>query len=227
MTAAAPQPADGSRAIPSLALAPGLLYVPGYLSGGEQADLLSDMRAIVAAAPLFQPVMPRTGTPFSVRMSNCGPLGWVSDRSGYRYQREHPVTHRPWPAMPGLARRAWDELGAYPEPPDACLINYYDRTARMGLHQDRDEDGFAAPVVSLSLGDTCVFRYGGTERRSPTQSIKLASGDAVVLGGPARLAFHGVDRILGGSSRLLAEGGRFNLTLRRAAAEVRDGFDPA
>jgi alkylated DNA repair protein (DNA oxidative demethylase) len=226
MTAAAPEPATGSRAIQTLSLAPGLLYVPGYLNGAEQADLLCALRSIVAAAPLFQPVMPRTGTPFSVRMSNCGPLGWVSDRSGYRYQREHPVTHQPWPAIPRLARRAWDELGVYPKPPDACLINYYDRSARMGLHQDRDEEGFQAPVVSLSLGDTCVFRYGGTERRGPTKSIKLASGDAVVLGGPARLAFHGVDRLLGGSSTLLAEGGRFNLTLRRAAAEVLDGFDP-
>ncbi len=160
--------------------------------------------------------MPRTGKAFSVRMSNCGPLGWVSDRAGYRYQAEHPTTRRPWPAMPALAARAWAELADHPGAPDACLVNYYDGAARMGLHQDRDEEGFAAPVVSLSLGDTCLFRYGGSERRAPTRSLKLASGDALVLGGPARLAFHGVDRILAGSSTLLPEGGRFNLTLRRA-----------
>lgn len=210
-----------------LSLAPGLVYVPGFLDRDEQVALLADIRDILVAAPLIQPVMPKTGMPFSVRMSNCGPLGWVSDRSGYRYQPTHPLSRKPWPAMPALARRAWDDLGAYPEPSDACLINYYDRTARMGLHQDRDEEGFQAPVVSLSLGDTCVFRYGGNERRGPTKSIKLASGDAVVLGGNARLAFHGVDRILGGSSTLLAEGGRFNLTLRRVAGEVLEGFDPA
>ena len=126
--------------------------------------------------------------------------------------------------MPAIARRAWDDLGDYPDPSDACLINYYNGSARMGLHQDRDEEGFQAPVVSLSLGDTCVFRYGGSERRGPTKSLKLTSGDAVVLGGAARLAFHGVDRILRGSSTLLSEGGRFNLTLRRAAGEVLDGL---
>ncbi|WP_158809157.1 alpha-ketoglutarate-dependent dioxygenase AlkB [Beijerinckia sp. L45] len=209
-----------------LSLAPGLLYVPGYFDRDEQAALLDQLRGILADAPLFQPVMPKTGTPFSVRMSNCGPLGWVSDRNGYRYQPMHPVTARPWPTMPALARRAWADLGDYPDPSDACLINYYDRDARMGLHQDRDEEGFAAPVVSLSLGDTCVFRYGSTERRGPTKSLKLSSGDAIVLGGAARLAFHGVDRILGGSSTLLAEGGRFNLTLRRVAGEVLEGLDP-
>lgn len=210
-----------------LPLAPGLLYVPGYLDRDQQSGLLEALRAILARAPLFQPVMPKTGTPFSVRMSNCGPLGWISDRHGYRYQATHPATLKPWPAMPATACRAWAELSDYPRPADACLINYYDSDARMGLHQDRDEEGFQAPVVSLSLGDTCVFRYGGTERRGPTKSIKLASGDAVVLGGDARLAFHGVDRILGGSSTLLPEGGRFNLTLRRVAGEVLEGFDPA
>ena len=220
--AAAPNLAP--RPIQALTLAPGLLYAPGYLDRAEQTQLLEDVRAILTQAPLYQPVMPKTGTPFSVRMSNCGPLGWVSDRSGYRYQTTHPVTRKPWPSMPALACRAWNDLGDYPDSSDACLINYYDRAARMGLHQDRDEDGFRAPVVSLSLGDTCVFRYGGTERRGPTKSIKLASGDAVVLGGDARLAYHGVDRILGGSSTLLAEGGRFNLTLRRVAGEVLDGM---
>ena len=208
----------------ALVLAPGLRYVAGYLAPTEQTALLADLRLILRAAPLFRPTMPRTGKPFSVRMSNCGTLGWVSDRVAYRYQTDHPVTGQPWPAMPALVTQAWQELADYGGEPEAWLINYYDGAARMGLHQDRDEEGFVAPVVSLSLGDTCLFRYGGAERAMPTRSIKLASGDALVLGGPARLAFHGVDRLLGGSSTLLAEGGRLNLTLRRVRGEEPDGL---
>ena len=200
-------------------LGPGLAYYSEYLSRSRQAALLHDLRNILADAPLFQPTMPRTNKPFSVRMSNCGELGWVSDQNGYRYQSEHPMTGRAWPGMPDIVRRAWYELSGYPEEAEACLVNFYDARARMGLHQDRDEDGFAAPVVSLSLGDTCVFRYGGASRGDPTGSVKLASGDALVLGGPSRLAFHGVDRILGGSSTLLPEGGRINLTLRRVTSD--------
>ena len=163
--------------------------------------------------------MPRSGAPFSVRMSNCGAMGWVSDSDGYRYTARHPVTQRAWPPMPALVGRAWRDLAGYEREPEACLVNYYAADARMGLHQDRDEEGFTAPVLSLSLGDTAVFRYGGNERRGRTRSVKLESGDALVLGGPARLAFHGVDRILAGSSTLLPEGGRFNLTVRRVSGE--------
>jgi alkylated DNA repair protein (DNA oxidative demethylase) len=159
--------------------------------------------------------MPVSGRPFSVRMTNCGPLGWVSDESGYRYQPTHPETGKPWPAMPASVLAAWEELSGYPHPPEACLINYYAPGTRMGLHQDKDEGDFSAPVVSLSLGDEALFRIGGTKRGGPTKSFRLRSGDAVVLGGAARLAFHGVDRIVSGTSTLLAEGGRFNLTLRR------------
>lgn len=190
--------------------------VPGFLDHPAQEALLEELRAVIRAAPLFTPVMPRTGKPFSVRMTNCGPLGWVSDRDGgYRYQATHPVTGDPWPPMPEVLLRAWGELSGYPHPPEACLVNWYAPGAKMGLHQDRDEEDFDAPVVSLSLGDTAVFRIGGTERRDPTRSIRLASGDALVLGGAARLAFHGVDRVIAGSSTLLADGGRINLTLRR------------
>jgi alkylated DNA repair protein (DNA oxidative demethylase) len=160
--------------------------------------------------------MPRTGKPFSVRMTNCGPLGWVSDaQGGYRYQATHPETGNPWPSIPPLALRAWAEAGAYALPPDACLVNSYDPAARMGLHQDRDEQDLAAPVVSISLGDTCLFRFGGTSRSGGTKSIRLQSGDVVVIGGASRLAYHGVDRIIAGSSTLLGEPGRINLTLRR------------
>ncbi len=159
--------------------------------------------------------MPNSGSPFSVRMTNCGPLGWVSDQRGYRYQPQHPVTGVPWPPMPAILLRAWEDLAGYRHPPEACLINVYAPTARMGLHQDRDEHDFAAPVVSLSLGQTCLFRLGGTARRDPTRSFRLASGDALVLGGHSRLAFHGVDRIIPGTSTLLPDDSRINLTLRR------------
>ena len=198
-------------------IVPGLLHAPGYLSREEQEALVADLREAVRIAPLFVPRMPRTGKEFSVRMTNCGPLGWVSDQSGgYRYQAHHPETGAPWPPIPALALRAWRDLAApYPHPPEACLVNFYDSSARMGLHQDRDEQDFDAPVVSLSLGESCLFRIGGVERRAPTRSFRLHSGDAMMLGGPARLAFHGVDRIIGGSSTLLPQGGRLNLTLRR------------
>ena len=174
------------------------------------------MRGIIAAAPLYVPRMPRSGKPMSVRMTNCGPLGWVTDEAcGYRYQATHPETGAPWPPIPDILLRAWRELGGYPHPPQACLINFYAPDARMGLHQDKDEQDFAAPVVSLSLGDTGLFRVGGLKRNDPTQLVAARLGDAVVLGGEGRLAFHGVDRILPGTSTLLPEGGRINLTLRR------------
>ena len=166
--------------------------------------------------------MPKSGKPMSVRMTNCGPLGWFTDEThGYRYQPTHPETGRPWPPIPEVLLRAWDDLAHYLHPPEACLINYYGADARMGLHQDRDEQDFTAPVVSLSLGDTGLFRIGGTTRGEPTQSFRLASGDAVVLGGPARLAFHGIDRIMPGTSTLLPQGGRINLTLRRVTQSIR------
>ncbi len=198
--------------------ADGLVYVPGYLDDLAQQTLLREIEAIIAAAPLFQPRMPKTGKPFSVEMTNCGPLGWVSDRDlGYRYQATHPQTGLPWPPIPALARNAWNELGAYSHAPEACLVNVYGAGAHMGLHQDKDEENLGAPVVSLSLGESCVFRWGATSRGGPTQSIILASGDAVVLAGKARLAFHGVPRISQGTSNLLT-GRRINLTLRRVTA---------
>lgn len=173
-----------------------------------------------ANAPLYVPTMPRSGKPFSVRMTNFGPLGWVSDKvGGYRYQPTHPETGRPWPPIPEMVMDVWQAISGYPHPPEACLVNYYASDARMGLHQDRDEADFEAPVVSLSLGDACRFRVGGTTRGGRTISFRLTSGDVVVLGGAARLAYHGVDRIYPATSTLLRdwfpEGGRINLTLRR------------
>jgi alkylated DNA repair protein (DNA oxidative demethylase) len=198
-----------------LQLAPGLVHVPGFLDRETQEALVAALRDIVRAAPLFTPVMPRTGKPFTVRMTNCGPLGWVSDIAGYRYQPTHPETGRPWPAIPEALLAAWQDLADYPHPPEACLINHYAQTARMGLHQDRDEAELAAPVVSISLGDEAVFRIGGLARGDRTRSLWLSSGDAFVFGGPARLIFHGIDRVVPGSSTLLSGGGRINLTLRR------------
>jgi alkylated DNA repair protein (DNA oxidative demethylase) len=196
----------------------GFRHLPAYLDPEAQQELLAALRAVIEKAPLYQPTMPRSGNPFSVRMTNCGPLGWVSDIEGYRYQPMHPVTKEPWPAFPSIVSKAWDELSNYAHPAEACLINYYAPSTRMGQHQDRDESNFSAPVVSLSLGDDAIFRVGGTKRTDPTSSMLLKSGDAVVLGGASRLAFHGVDRIVNGTSALLVEGGRFNLTLRRVTS---------
>jgi alkylated DNA repair protein (DNA oxidative demethylase) len=193
----------------------GFRLFPGYLDRQAQEALLADLRALTALAPVYTPRMPKTGKPMSVRMTNCGPLGWVTDERGYRYQPTHPETGQPWPPIPDILYKAWDELGGYAHAPESCLVNYYGPMAKMGLHQDRDEQDLAAPVVSLSLGDTGLFRIGGTKRSDPTRSLRLASGDALVLGGEARLAFHGIDRIMPGTSTLLPDGGRINLTLRR------------
>ena len=171
---------------------------------------------VFGAAPLFTPRMPRSAKAFSVRMSNCGALGWVSDVSGYRYQAHHPETGRSWPPIPGSVLKLWRDLAECSRDPDACLINFYDADAKMGAHQDRDEEDFSAPILSVSLGDSCRFRFGGDTRAGPTQSLLLESGDVLVFGGPSRTMFHGVDRILPGSSTLLDPPGRINLTLRRA-----------
>ncbi|MCJ7526615.1 MAG: alpha-ketoglutarate-dependent dioxygenase AlkB [Methyloceanibacter sp.] len=191
-------------------------YFPQALDRAAQMALLAALRRVVAQAPLFTPTMPRSGNPLSVRMTNCGPLGWVTDKErGYRYQATHPETGKPWPPIPPMLLDVWGAVAGYPFPPQACLVNYYAGDAKMGLHQDKDEEDFSAPVLSVSLGDTGVFRVGGRSRQDPTKKIELKSGDVVVLGGEDRLAYHGIDRILGGTSDLLAEGGRFNLTLRR------------
>ena len=200
----------------------GFRLVTAYLDPSAQKALLAELSAVFAAAPLCTPRMPKSGKPLSVRMTNCGSLGWVTDEAGYRYQPLHPQTGNPWPAIPDIVIDAWKALARYPHPPEACLINYYGPAAKMGLHQDRDESDFDAPVVSLSLGDTCLFRIGGAKRGDPTHTLRLASGDAVVLGGKARLAFHGVDRIMPGTSTLLPQGGRINLTLRRVTLPAKE-----
>lgn len=193
----------------------GFKLFPAALDEAAQAALCQEVLTATREAPLFTPVTPG-GKAMSVRMTNLGPLGWITDARGYRYEPAHPGTGRPWPPMPSALLQLWERLAAAPAPPDACLVNVYGPEARMGLHQDKDEADFAFPVLSVSLGDTAIFRLGGLKRSDPTRALRLASGDVCLLSGSARLWFHGVDRILPGSSRLLDGGGRINLTLRRA-----------
>jgi DNA oxidative demethylase len=198
----------------------GVTHWPGFLGRQAQEELVAALRNVVQDAPLFTPIMPRTGKPFSVRMTNCGSLGWVSDIKGYRYQAMHPDTGGNWPQIPEILQVLWKDLSGYPYAAEACLINFYVPQAKMGLHQDRDEAALDAPVVSVSLGDTAVFRIGGTHRSGKTTSFKLQSGDVMSFGGAARLAFHGIDRVIKGTSTLLPQGGRINLTMRRVTKPV-------
>ena len=184
----------------------------GHLDAAEQADLVADIRGVVAAAPLFSPDTPY-GKPMSVRMTSAGLVGWYADRSGYRYAPQHP-RGTDWPAIPDKVLKLWADLTGLARAPDCCLINFYGEGARMGMHQDRDEADFSWPVLSVSLGDAGLFRIGNTTRGGKTESVWLESGDVVVMGGAARLTYHGVDRIRFGSSSLLPKGGRINLTCR-------------
>lgn len=184
----------------------------GYLDVAAQEAVVAAVRQLVLAAPLFQPDTPY-GRPMSVRMTSAGSFGWHSDQHGYRYISRHPNGMR-WPAIPKDILAIWDRVTELERRPDCCLVNWYGEGARMGLHQDRDEADFSWPVVSVSLGDDGLFRIGNRTRGGKTESVWLASGDVVVMGGDARLTYHGIDRIRFGSSRLLSQGGRLNLTLR-------------
>jgi alkylated DNA repair protein (DNA oxidative demethylase) len=195
-------------------LMPGVMLWRERFSRMAQEALLSEVQMRLENAPFYRPRMPGSDKEFSVQESNFGPLGWVSDKNGYRYQEAHPVTGEPWPEIPPLLMDLWREIAAAPDA-QCCLVNLYREGARMGLHQDKDERNFAAPVVSVSLGDDALFRIGGETRKGPTQSVMLSSGDVVMFGGVARLAYHGIDRIRPGSSSLIPGGGRINLTLRR------------
>jgi len=208
-------------------LGQGVEYHTEYWDKPTQLAFVRALAPVFQQAPFFKPHMPRSNRPWSIVMTNMGSYGWVSDVQGYRYQQHHPETGAPWPALPDILRQAWADFTAYPKSPECCLVNHYQGPkAKMGLHQDRDEEDLSAPVVSFSIGDSAVFRVGGAERRGPTRSIKLHSGDALVLGGAARLNFHGIDRLLVGSSDILTQalpevfpnGGRLNFTLRRVSA---------
>lgn len=190
----------------------GIQIEPGYLDAAGQRAMAADIAGIAEAAPFFHPMTP-WGKPMRVRMTSAGKYGWYTDRKGYRYIDRHP-DGAPWPQIPDTVLRVWQDLVSDVRMPDCCLVNLYDAKARMGLHQDKDEADFNWPVVSISLGDTGVFRVGGLARSDPTQSLPLSSGDVAIMGGAARLAFHGIDRIRAGTSTVSPWGGRINLTLR-------------
>ena len=211
MPAASPAPVP-TRSAP----AAGFRLLPGRFDAVAQVRLLAEVSVAAERAPFYDPVTP-WGKAMSVRNTNFGVLGWTTGPQGYRYSSVHPVTGEPWPPIPAALLDLWAELAPEAPPPDSCLVNLYRGAAKMGLHQDRDEADVRAPVVSVSLGDTAIFRIGGASRRDATTSVRLTSGDVCVLGGEARLAFHGIDRVIEGSSRLIPGGGRINLTLRRAA----------
>ncbi|MEM9900333.1 MAG: alpha-ketoglutarate-dependent dioxygenase AlkB [Pseudomonadota bacterium] len=192
----------------------GVLVYPGHLDRPAQEEIVAAVRGVVAAAPLFHPVTAR-GQQMSVRMTSAGQVGWVSDRRGYRYEPRHP-SGVPWPPIPAPVQAVWEALSGSTSEPDCCLVNFYGAGAKMGMHQDRDEADFAHPVLSISLGDEALFRIGNTARGGKTESLWLRSGDVLVMGGAARLLHHGVDRVKVGTSTLLKDGGRLNLTLRVA-----------
>lgn len=195
----------------------GAHYYPELITKRQQAELVRLIKEHIRDTPMFTPVMPRTGKPFSVRMTNFGSLGWVSDRHGYRYQPHHPVTGKPWAEIPDPVLEIWRSVTPDDTPaPDACLVNFYNDSAKMGLHRDEDEADLSHPVVSISLGDDALFHLGGLTRKGKTQSLRLRSGDVLVLCGNDRLAYHGITRIYPGTSSLLKTGGRINLTLRVA-----------
>jgi alkylated DNA repair protein (DNA oxidative demethylase) len=195
----------------------GFRLFPGALDHAAQTGLVEQVMSGAAEAPFYRPATPG-GKAMSVLQTSFGPLGWVTDRAGYRYQPAHPETGRPWPAMPDDLMDIWRRYGGDAPAPDSCLVNLYQGNARMGLHRDADELDFSVPVLSISLGDTAVFRLGGAARGDPTRTLRLSSGDVCILAGEARRFYHGVDRILAGSSRLVPGGGRINLTMRRANA---------
>lgn len=200
----------------------GFQIYPGYLDRTAQESLVEDIRAIVRAAPFYQPTMPRSGKPMSVKMTNAGTLGWMTDKEGgYRYQATHPVTGKTWPDIPDSILDIWRDVSGYPDKPEACLINHYHgEKSKMGLHVDADEDAKDAPVVSISLGASALFRIGGPSRKDPTRSIRLSSGDVVVLGGASRHFYHGIDRLYPETSTLLPSPQRLNITMRRVLAPV-------
>ena len=190
----------------------GVKFFKEYLDAPMQKALVDELRKLTKKAPMFSP-QTRSGKKMSVRMTSLGKYGWYSDRRGYRYETRHPMGGD-WPPIPGSILEIWNKVTGLERRPDCCLMNHYSEGARMGLHQDRDEADFGWPVVSVSLGDEGLFRVGGPSKGGTTESLWLQSGDVLIMAGDARLLHHGIDRIKFGSSSLLKDGGRLNLTLR-------------
>jgi alkylated DNA repair protein (DNA oxidative demethylase) len=199
------------------AMAEGAVLLRGFAKSFER-ELVAALNGIIAEAP-FRRMFTPGGYQMSVAMTNCGNAGWVTDRSGYRYDGADPESGKPWPPMPAcfreLARQAAADGGFDGFAPDACLINRYEPGARMSLHQDRDEHDFGAPIVSVSLGLPAIFLFGGSKRSDKPKRFRLAHGDIVVWGGPSRLFFHGVAPLADGEHAVLGRQ-RINLTFRKA-----------
>lgn len=199
----------------------GLALYPDYLTVTQQHELLKIISDSVMLSPLYQAISPYSGKGLGPKMTNLGELGWYSDERGYRYQKTHPITGDAWQPMPDILLDIWHDVSGYPKPPQCCLVNYYDQPdSKLGLHKDHDEETFEPPIVSISLGDSCMFRMGLTHKKSPTRSFQVDSGSVMVMGKQARTAYHGVDRILYGKTNTLHAyppfaKGRLNLTLRR------------
>lgn len=207
-------------------LAPGVRHWRHYLDTGHQQLLADQILQLAGEAPFYRAGMPRSGQPLSVEMTNFGSLGWYSDAAkGYRYEARHPLTDAAWPPIPAMILAIWEDATGYPAPPEACLVNWYRAGTRMGLHRDQDEAALDAPVLSISLGDHALFRFGPARARASTRTIVLESGDVLMFGGPARLMFHGIDRIYPGTSALMHDGGRINLTLRRVTKPEKKATD--
>lgn len=210
--------ADERRGEP---LAPGATLLRGF-AVADAPRLMTAVTGLLADAPLRHLVTP-SGRRMSVAMSNCGAVGWVSDRSGYRYDPLDPLSGRPWPPLPdafaAIAARAARTAGFGDFGPDCCLINRYAPGARLSLHQDRDEEDRAAPIVSVSLGLAATFLWGGQRRADRPRRLQLRHGDVMVWGGPARLAFHGVAPVADGEHPLTGRA-RFNLTFRKVFAPI-------
>lgn len=198
-------------------IAPGAVLFRGAIAC-ETDRFLHEIEKVIAQSPLRRVVTPM-GKPMSVEMTNCGEVGWVSDRSGYRYERMDPLSGCAWPVMPQLflevARASASRAGYTTFQPDTCLINRYSSGSKMGLHQDRDERDFSQPIVSVSLGLPVTFNFGGGSRNDPIHKVKLQHGDVVVFGGESRLAFHGVGTLRRGQHEMTGNS-RFNLTLRQS-----------
>lgn len=192
----------------------GIKVHPDWLNRRQQESMIAAIRDVATTAP-FRHYETPGGSKMSVQMTAAGEVGWMTDRGGYRYTDRHGDGDR-WPRIPALVLDVWRAVAGVDRDPDSCLVSIYGEGARMGLHQDKDEADLNWPVVSISLGDEALFRVGGKSRKDPTRSRWLKSGDVAVLAGNARLAYHGIDRIKFGSSDLLPEGGRINVTLRVA-----------